>query len=288
MGQGQAHQELVLELAPLATAGLREEKLRSIQRSQGSTAAWPAGDELLTWVSLGEPLPFSMRGGRLHPSLGNVLQRPAVLRAEMFLLIPDCASPISVYACHPSSLRHTPPCRAWLHLLNNLIGRTVLGPLKAFSSWVLASAFPGTTCFELCPMTLIFYFIPLLALFQPEKVKTPKLEPIQAQLHDLITNPNSCAPQVTLSSKGFGTDLPLVNSQVEEHNIFHNEVMAIGPRMAKDGNKVSSPAPLPAALQRQPCPELLMKVRAPHQPGAGWVGAQTHIYPRSSALTLPS
>ncbi|NXX57512.1 PEPL protein, partial [Scopus umbretta] len=43
--------------------------------------------------------------------------------------------------------------------------------------------------------------------------------------------------QDALSSKGFGTDLPLVNSQVEEHNIFHNEVMAIGPHIAKEGNK---------------------------------------------------
>lgn len=141
----------------------------------------------------------------------------------------------------------------------------MLGPLKAFSSWVLASAFPGTTCFELCSMSLIFNFIPLPTLFQPEKVKTPKPELIQAQLHDLrvlglsqhvpfpVTNPSSCTLQVALDSKGFGTDLPLVNSQVEEHNIFHNEVMAIGPRMAKEGNKVSSPAPLPATPQHQPC-----------------------------------
>ncbi|NWT58245.1 PEPL protein, partial [Erythrocercus mccallii] len=35
----------------------------------------------------------------------------------------------------------------------------------------------------------------------------------------------------------FGTDLPLVNSQVEEHNIFHNEVMAIGPHIVKEGSK---------------------------------------------------
>ncbi|XP_064376530.1 periplakin isoform X1 [Dromaius novaehollandiae] len=43
--------------------------------------------------------------------------------------------------------------------------------------------------------------------------------------------------QDMLSSKGFGTDLPLVNSQVEEHNIFHNEVMAISPHIAKEGGK---------------------------------------------------
>nr|XP_012303656.2 periplakin [Aotus nancymaae] len=40
-----------------------------------------------------------------------------------------------------------------------------------------------------------------------------------------------------LSSQGFGTDLPLVDHQVEEHNIFHNEVKAIGPHLAKDGDK---------------------------------------------------
>ncbi|XP_031303624.2 periplakin isoform X1 [Camelus dromedarius] len=40
-----------------------------------------------------------------------------------------------------------------------------------------------------------------------------------------------------LSSQGFGTDLPLVDHQVEQHNIFHNEVKAIGPHLAKDGGK---------------------------------------------------
>lgn len=36
-----------------------------------------------------------------------------------------------------------------------------------------------------------------------------------------------------LSSQSFGTDLPLVDHQVEQHNIFHNEVKAIGPHLAK-------------------------------------------------------
>ncbi|XP_008844784.1 periplakin isoform X2 [Nannospalax galili] len=40
-----------------------------------------------------------------------------------------------------------------------------------------------------------------------------------------------------LSNQAFGTDLPLVDSQVEQHNIFHNEVKAIGPHLAKDGDK---------------------------------------------------
>ncbi|XP_066238770.1 periplakin isoform X2 [Saccopteryx leptura] len=39
-----------------------------------------------------------------------------------------------------------------------------------------------------------------------------------------------------LSSQGFGTDLPLVDHQVEQHNIFHNEVKAIGPHLAKEQN----------------------------------------------------
>lgn len=41
-----------------------------------------------------------------------------------------------------------------------------------------------------------------------------------------------------MNNKGFGTDLPSVNTQVEEHNIFHNEVMAIGPHISKEGDKV--------------------------------------------------
>uniref|UniRef100_A0A0F7Z4V1 Periplakin n=1 Tax=Crotalus adamanteus TaxID=8729 RepID=A0A0F7Z4V1_CROAD len=68
--------------------------------------------------------------------------------------------------------------------------------------------------------------------------------------HDQIYNftPREIEPEVnwsstieekqeTLNSKGFGTDLPSVNSQVEEHNIFHNEVMAIGPHINKEGEK---------------------------------------------------
>ncbi|XP_060028418.1 periplakin isoform X2 [Erinaceus europaeus] len=43
-----------------------------------------------------------------------------------------------------------------------------------------------------------------------------------------------------LSSQGFGTDLPLVDHQVEQHNIFHNEVKAIGPHLTKDGGKEPS------------------------------------------------
>lgn len=89
-------------------------------------------------------------------------------------------------------------------------------------------------------------------------------------------------PQDALSSKGFGTDLPLVNSQVEEHNIFHNEVMAIGPHIVKEGTKVSSP--VPAALQGQPWEGVspswvLLQV---------WVGAQTPSHPESPALHTSS
>lgn len=59
----------------------------------------------------------------------------------------------------------------------------------------------------------------------------------------LVTNCSFSVPQDLLNSKGFGTDLPLVNSQVEEHNIFHNEVMAIGPHISKEGDKVESISP---------------------------------------------
>ncbi|NWQ78384.1 PEPL protein, partial [Columbina picui] len=70
-----------------------------------------------------------------------------------------------------------------------------------------------------------------------------------------IANLNPCVPQDALSSKGFGTDLPLVNSQVEEHNIFHNEVMAIGPHIAKEGNKKTELAPR-RALRKGSEPQL--------------------------------
>ncbi|XP_070616818.1 periplakin [Erythrolamprus reginae] len=68
--------------------------------------------------------------------------------------------------------------------------------------------------------------------------------------HDQIYNftPHEVEPEVNWSStieekqeilnnRGFGTDLPSVNGQVEEHNIFHNEVMAIGPHINKEGEK---------------------------------------------------
>ncbi|XP_025027395.1 periplakin [Python bivittatus] len=68
--------------------------------------------------------------------------------------------------------------------------------------------------------------------------------------HDQIYNftPQEIEPQVNwcsaieekqeiLNSRGFGTDLPSVNGQVEEHNIFHNEVMALGPHITKEGEK---------------------------------------------------
>lgn len=44
--------------------------------------------------------------------------------------------------------------------------------------------------------------------------------------------------QDKLSSQSFGSDLPLVDHQVEQHNIFHNEVKAIRPHLTKDGGKV--------------------------------------------------
>lgn len=59
----------------------------------------------------------------------------------------------------------------------------------------------------------------------------------------LAHTPFSTRPsQDKLSSQSFGTDLPLVDHQVEQHNIFHNEVKAIGPLLAKDGAKVGTVA----------------------------------------------
>lgn len=49
-----------------------------------------------------------------------------------------------------------------------------------------------------------------------------------------------CAPpQDNLNNKGFGQDLPTVENEVEEHNIFHSEVEALGPHISTSGDKVS-------------------------------------------------
>lgn len=61
------------------------------------------------------------------------------------------------------------------------------------------------------------------------------LDPRPLSVGHLSTRPPS---QDKLGSQSFGTDLPLVDHQVEQHNIFHNEVKAIGPHLAKDGGKV--------------------------------------------------
>uniref|UniRef100_A0A665U3C1 Uncharacterized protein n=1 Tax=Echeneis naucrates TaxID=173247 RepID=A0A665U3C1_ECHNA len=43
-----------------------------------------------------------------------------------------------------------------------------------------------------------------------------------------------------LNNKGFGQDLPSVENEVEEHNIFHSEVEALAPHISTSGDKVSS------------------------------------------------
>lgn len=44
--------------------------------------------------------------------------------------------------------------------------------------------------------------------------------------------------QDNLNNKGFGQDLPSVENEVEEHNIFHSEVEALAPHVAASGDKV--------------------------------------------------
>uniref|UniRef100_A0A671UW45 Periplakin n=1 Tax=Sparus aurata TaxID=8175 RepID=A0A671UW45_SPAAU len=41
-----------------------------------------------------------------------------------------------------------------------------------------------------------------------------------------------------LNNKGFGEDLPSVENEVEEHNIFHSEVEALAPHISTSGDKV--------------------------------------------------
>lgn len=67
-----------------------------------------------------------------------------------------------------------------------------------------------------------------------------------------------------LSSQSFGTDLPLVDHQVEQHNIFHNEVKAIGPHLAKDGGKEQN-SELQAKYQK-----LLVRSPAGKWDRSGW------------------
>lgn len=43
--------------------------------------------------------------------------------------------------------------------------------------------------------------------------------------------------QANLNNKGFGQDLPTVENEVEEHNIFHSEVEALAPYIGQ-GDKV--------------------------------------------------
>uniref|UniRef100_A0A665U581 Uncharacterized protein n=1 Tax=Echeneis naucrates TaxID=173247 RepID=A0A665U581_ECHNA len=45
-----------------------------------------------------------------------------------------------------------------------------------------------------------------------------------------------------LNNKGFGQDLPSVENEVEEHNIFHSEVEALAPHISTSGDKASSSA----------------------------------------------
>uniref|UniRef100_A0A671UYR0 Periplakin n=1 Tax=Sparus aurata TaxID=8175 RepID=A0A671UYR0_SPAAU len=47
-----------------------------------------------------------------------------------------------------------------------------------------------------------------------------------------------CLPdQANLNNKGFGEDLPSVENEVEEHNIFHSEVEALAPHISTSGDK---------------------------------------------------
>lgn len=49
--------------------------------------------------------------------------------------------------------------------------------------------------------------------------------------------------QDALNNKGFGQDLPTVEAEVEEHNIFHSEVEALAPHISSGGDKVRTKMP---------------------------------------------
>ena len=44
--------------------------------------------------------------------------------------------------------------------------------------------------------------------------------------------------QSNLNNKGFGQDLPTIENEVEEHNIFHSEVEALAPHITSSDDKV--------------------------------------------------
>lgn len=46
--------------------------------------------------------------------------------------------------------------------------------------------------------------------------------------------------QDNLNNKGFGQDLPTVENEVEEHNIFHSEVEALAPHISSSNDKVQT------------------------------------------------
>uniref|UniRef100_A0A8K9WRD8 Periplakin n=1 Tax=Oncorhynchus mykiss TaxID=8022 RepID=A0A8K9WRD8_ONCMY len=50
--------------------------------------------------------------------------------------------------------------------------------------------------------------------------------------------------QGNLSNKGFGQDLPTIENEVEEHNIFHSEVEALAPHISASDDKVGLTASL--------------------------------------------
>ena len=47
--------------------------------------------------------------------------------------------------------------------------------------------------------------------------------------------------QSNLNNKGFGQDLPTIENEVEEHNIFHSEVEALAPHITNSEDKVRHP-----------------------------------------------
>lgn len=54
--------------------------------------------------------------------------------------------------------------------------------------------------------------------------------------------------QSNLNNKGFGQDLPTVENDVEEHNIFHSEVEALAPYVTEGDDKVRQLSEIQASL----------------------------------------
>uniref|UniRef100_A0AAQ6ALL2 Desmoplakin SH3 domain-containing protein n=1 Tax=Amphiprion ocellaris TaxID=80972 RepID=A0AAQ6ALL2_AMPOC len=81
----------------------------------------------------------------------------------------------------------------------------------------------------------------LLTGLDDDAVNAKRLQHPQAEMIEQETKSDANRQHVdNLNNKGFGQDLPSVENEVEEHNIFHSEVEALAPHITASGDKVGN------------------------------------------------